>query len=171
MKKKKIIPTWVKVAAVAALFVPYKVDIDRDEDKKLKKLTTCSIAVRFSYSPARDGCESDISAVIPGVSSEKCKVKAGGKTYTVNGEQIIKNAKTVCGEVADKVKTFAKKAADGVANAKGGCKHCLEEEQLCEEEAEAVENAAEEAILAEEEILNEEAALDKEEADGEPFDE
>ena len=72
---------------------------------------------------------------------------------------------------ADKVKTFAKKAADGVANAKGGGKHCLEEEQLCEEEAEAVENAAEEAILAEEEILNEEAALDKEEADGEPFDE
>lgn len=116
MARKKLIPTWVKAAAIAALFVPYKVDIDKDEDKKLKKVTASSVAVRLSYSPAKDGKGGDISAVIPGITAGKCKVKAGGKTYSVNGEQIVENAKQVYEEVACKVKSFAKKASDKVVS-------------------------------------------------------
>ncbi len=145
MAKKKLIPTWVKVAALAALFVPYKVDIDKDDDKKLKRITTNSVAVRLSYSPARDGKESDFSAVIPGITAGKCKVKAGGKTYSVDGEQLIENAKLVCEEVAGKVKCFAKKAADGVISV-------VEDEATAEDEADILQPTVEEeeaAVFAE----------------------
>lgn len=112
MAKKKIIPTWVKLAAAAALFVPYKIDLDRDENKKIKRVTANSVAFRLSFSPATETDESDFSAVIPGIGAS-AKLKAGAKTYTVDSEQIMHSAKAACGEVADKVKKLAKKAADG----------------------------------------------------------
>lgn len=113
MAKKKIIPTWVKLAAAAALFVPYKIELDRDDNKKIKRITANSVACRLSFAPATENSESDFSAVIPGIGSS-AKLKAGGKTYTIDSEQLVHNAKVVCEEVADKVKDFAKKTADGL---------------------------------------------------------
>ncbi len=112
MANKAWIPALVVGAAVAALFVPYKVDVDKDEDNRIKKITTKSLAVGLSYTPARDGEESDLRATVPGISASKYKVKAGKKTYSVNKEQLASNAKAVYGDV----KKIAKKAADGVFN-------------------------------------------------------
>lgn len=135
MARKKLIPTWVKVAAVAALFVPYKVEIDKDDNQKIKNVTTNSLAVRLSYTPARDGNESDFSAVIPGFAASKCKVKAGKKTYTIDGEQLMHNAKVVCSEMAEKVKAVAQKTTEGVISVEQAeeCEECVECEDNHEE--------------------------------------
>lgn len=72
MAKKKLIPTWVKVAAVAALFVPYKIEIEKDDDKKLKKLSARSLATRITYIPKGDEEESDVYIQFPGYNAEDC---------------------------------------------------------------------------------------------------
>lgn len=112
MAKKKIIPTWVKLAAAAALFVPYRINLDRDDNKKIKRITANSVALRLSFSPATENSESDFSAVIPGIGAS-AKLKAGAKTYTIDSERLVNSAKAACSEVADKVKELAKKTADG----------------------------------------------------------
>ncbi|MBE6677400.1 MAG: hypothetical protein E7597_01215 [Ruminococcaceae bacterium] len=66
MAKRKLIPTWVKVAAVAALFVPYKIETEKDEDNKLVKLSAQSLATRITYIPATEDKESDVYVQIPG---------------------------------------------------------------------------------------------------------
>lgn len=154
MARKKLIPTWVKVAAVAALFVPYKVEIDKDDNKKIKKVTTNSLAVRLSYTPARDGNESDLNAVIPGFNASKCKLKAGKKTYTVDGEQLMHNAKVVCGEMAEKVKAVAKRTTEGVISVEEPEEIPFEEDDVCfdcAKDAEDAEKAFEEALELDEE--------------------
>ena len=66
MSKRKLIPTWIKVAAVAALFVPYKIETEKDEDNKLVKLSARSLATRITYIPATEDKESDLYVQIPG---------------------------------------------------------------------------------------------------------
>lgn len=159
MAKKKLVPTWLKVAAVAALFAPYKVKVDKDENQKIKRITANSVAVKLSCSLAEGGRVSDVDLIIPGVATDKCKVKAGGKTYTVNGEQIVENAKQVYGEVAGKVKEFAKKAADGVASIKERkAESDDEDEELFDLFADEEEGVGEETV---EVVLNEEETEDE----------
>ncbi len=66
MAKRKLIPTWVKIAAVAALFVPYKIETEKDEDNKLKRLSAQSLATRITYIPATEDKESDLYVQFPG---------------------------------------------------------------------------------------------------------
>ncbi|MBQ3195263.1 MAG: hypothetical protein IJB65_02240 [Clostridia bacterium] len=66
MARRKLIPTWVKIAAVAALFVPYKIETEKDEDNKLVKLSAQSLATRITYIPATEDKESDVYVQIPG---------------------------------------------------------------------------------------------------------
>ena len=70
MAKRKLIPTWLKIAAVAALFVPYKIETERDEDNKLKKLSAQSLATRITYFPATEDKESDMYIQIPGFNAK-----------------------------------------------------------------------------------------------------
>lgn len=72
MAKKKLIPTWLKLAAVAALFVPYKVKVERDEDNRLKRLSAKSLALKLTYTPAEGDGESDITLNVPGFSAPDC---------------------------------------------------------------------------------------------------
>ncbi|MBQ4648539.1 MAG: hypothetical protein IJB76_05195 [Clostridia bacterium] len=65
MAKKKLIPTWLKIAAVAALFVPYEVKCEKDEGK-LKKLSLRSLAAHVSYVPKTDDKDADIWVQFPG---------------------------------------------------------------------------------------------------------
>ena len=39
MAKDKLIPTWLKIAAVAALIVPYSVKLEKDEAERIKKVS------------------------------------------------------------------------------------------------------------------------------------
>lgn len=78
MAKKKLIPTWLKVAAVAALFVPYKIKVERDEDNRIKSFSAKSLAVKLDYSPAEDMGESDITLTVPGFGSDCCSCGCDG---------------------------------------------------------------------------------------------
>lgn len=92
MAKKKLVPTWLKVTALAALFVPYKFEVDRDEDEKLKKLTVRSVAAHLTYKAGKPGEKGDLFVVVPGVVADKCKVKYNGVPVTADGEVIEEDA-------------------------------------------------------------------------------
>lgn len=165
-ERKKIIPTWMKVTAFATLVTPFMVRLERDKESgRLESVTSRSLAFKVSYTPAKDGNASSIDITVPGIGCDCCGVKAGGKTYTVNGEKIAKGAKHVCDEIGDKVKHFAKKACDvdvSVGEDTCGCfaDEAETEDMFCTDgsdsdifaaEAEAAEKAAEEAVLSEQE--------------------
>ncbi len=157
-EKKKIIPTWMKVAAVATLVTPFMVRLERDKESgRLESVMTRSLAFKLTYVPAKDGNASSIDITVPGIGGD-C-VKAGGKTYTVNGEKLAKGAKHVCEEIGDKVKNFAKKTCDvDVSVGEEGCDCFADGDTVCTDEsdadifaaeAEAAEKAAEDAVLSE----------------------
>ncbi len=106
MAKKKLIPTWVKVAVVAALFVPFSVKIDRDENEKIKKVSTRSIAAGVTYASGDGNKESDLSLTFPGFANPEKTATA----FSLDGDTLAKGAR----RFSDKLASLAKKTAAGV---------------------------------------------------------
>lgn len=106
MAKNKLIPTWVKVAVVAALFVPFNVKVDKDENQKIKKVTARSIVAGVTYVSGNEDKEADLSLTFPGIADPESTTTA----FSVDGEAIAKGAR----RFSDKAVSFAKKAAAGV---------------------------------------------------------
>lgn len=108
MAKDKLIPTWLKVAAIAALFVPYSVKLDKDGDKKIKKVSARSVATRITYTPKQGDKESELDVSFFGAPND------GGKRVYVNKEAVREDLERFCGKATEKVKVCAKKAAESV---------------------------------------------------------
>ncbi len=94
---KKHLFTLLKLAAVA-LFVPYKVDVDRDGDK-VKSVKVRSLALQLSYTAPTNGKKAQIDGIIPGYNADKVKIKTDDKTITVDSSEIFEDAKAVFDDV------------------------------------------------------------------------
>ncbi len=96
---KKLIPTLLKLAA-AALFVPYKVELDRDGGR-LKSVKVRSLALQLSYTAPSDGKKAQFDGVVPGFNADKVRFKADGKSFCVDGGELVEDAKAVYDEMKD----------------------------------------------------------------------
>lgn len=157
MADRKLIPTWLKVAAVAALFIPHTVSIDRDEDAKLKKVSTRSLAAQITYTPATEDKKGDITVVFPGSAGEQAEAEGTSKTYAMDRKKIVGGAKQAYGVAADKVKKAANSALAKFN--KNKAERVLEDELVAEE----LEDCVDEICDAIEEALNEESEVSTEE--------
>lgn len=108
MAKDKIIPTWLKVATLAALFVPYSVKLDKDEDKKIKKVSAKSLATHITYTPADGDKESELGIALFGGHKEGAR----GKKIHVNTNALRNDLGRFCDKASVKVKDCAKKVAE-----------------------------------------------------------
>ncbi len=110
MAKDKLIPTWLKVTALAALFVPYSVKLEKGEDNKIKKLSARSIAARVIYTAAEGDKEADLDVLIPGNAVDGEDDKAG---LSFDSGAVVDGAKRFCKTATDKAKVYAKQTAAG----------------------------------------------------------
>ncbi len=70
MAKDKLIPTWLKVAAVAALFVPYKIKVEKDKEQKIKRVTARCLVTQVTFEPGSADKESDLHLQVPGFNAK-----------------------------------------------------------------------------------------------------
>lgn len=89
----------LKIAA-AALFVPYKVTVDRDGDK-LKAVKIRSLALQISYTAPKDGQKAQIDGIMPGFNADKVKLTTDSKTHTVDSNEIFEDAKAIYEDMKD----------------------------------------------------------------------
>lgn len=117
MAKNKIIPTWLKVAAFAALVVPYSVKTEKDENKKIKKISARSVTARITYVPGDGDKESELDVAFFGAAKDGCG-ETTGKKMQINKDALRKDLVKLCDTAADKARTHAQRIARGVSELK-----------------------------------------------------
>ena len=119
-KRKGSLLCALSAAAAAALLFPYEIKVQKSEKGccKPKKVSAKSLALYFSYTAPSEGKKGEVVFVIPGCSASECRIKKGNKTFNIDGEELIENAKSVyeeCGrlrsQATEKISRTAKTAA------------------------------------------------------------
>jgi len=112
MAKDKLIPTWLKIAGLAALLVPYSVKLERDEEQRIKKVSAKSIAARVTYTAAEGDKSADLDIVIPGGIKAEAEEEKSGISF--DSGEVVDNAKRFCKTAAQKAKSYAAQTKMGL---------------------------------------------------------
>ncbi len=107
--KKKLIPTWLKIAGLAVL-VPYQIEVKKDEGK-LKKIRLRSLALQLSYTAPENGEKAKIDGVVPGFNADKVK-DTEGNTHKVDTDELFDQAFSAAKHAAHEVKEAFDEAFD-----------------------------------------------------------
>ncbi|MBQ3081067.1 MAG: hypothetical protein IJC49_01275 [Clostridia bacterium] len=152
MAKNKIIPTWLKVAAVAALVVPYSVKTEKDENEKIKKISARSVTARITYVPKDGDKESELDVALFGAAKEHCG-EAKGKRVQVNKDALRNDIAKLCDTAAEKAKSCAQRVAKSVSEFKEKYVTVVDTEENTEETEDIIVEADDDVFAEEAEDL------------------
>lgn len=112
MAKDKLIPTWLKIAGIAALFVPYSIKLEKDEEQRIKKVSARSIAASVTYTAPNAENSADLDIVIPGgIKAEDGEEKSG---ISFESGNVVESAKRFCKNATEKARSCAEQTKTGL---------------------------------------------------------